>query len=252
MSLIEQRPRRVAGDMLRGATRPFARALPVDRWPGWLGTLHHVNVPRNLEPQEAESTAGGANPRIVFRLLASTLALDGDVAECGVWKAQTLLPIAMFVRRRARGKRVWGFDSFQGLDDTVSRDLGLGGAHDERKRIGGFADTSLEAIQRRVRAFGLSDTVKLVPGYFRDTLPRHADLRFAFVHLDCVLYESYRQCLEFFYPRMAQGGVILLDEYNDPPWPGCRQAVDEFMTGRPEAIQRTSSDRYIKYFIRKA
>lgn len=252
MAIITKPPRRVAGDLLRGATRPLVKHWPIDRWPGWLGTLHHLRVPANVRPQAEESPAGGANARIVFRLLESTLGLDGDVAECGVWQGQMLVPIGMYMRRRAPRKRVWGFDSFQGLDDTVSVDLALGGDVDERKRIGGFSDTSHSAIARRVQAFGLGDTVQLVPGYFQDTLHKHADLRFSFVHLDCVLYESYRHCLEFFYPRLARGGVILLDEYKDPPWPGCTRAVDEFMAGKPERVQQTSSDRYIKYFIRRS
>jgi len=66
-----------------------------------------------------------------------------------------------------------------------------------------------------------------------------------------VIYESYRQCLEFFYPRMASGGIILLDEYKDPPWPGCTQAVDEFMAGKPERISEISRDKHIKYYFRK-
>ena len=72
--------------------------------------------------------------------------------------------------------------------------------------------------------------MQLVSGYFRDTLQEFSELRFSFVHLDCDIYASYMECLEFFYPRLAPGGIILLDEYNDPPWPGCNKAVDEFLT----------------------
>jgi len=252
MALMTNPSRRVAGDLLRGATLPLMKHWPIDRCPGWLGTLHHIRVPGNVQPQPEESPAGGANARILFRLLESTLGLEGDVAECGVWKGQMLLPTGLFIKRRAPHKRVWGFDSFQGLNETVATDLSLGGDQDVRKRVGGFSDTSYLTIARRVRRFGLEDTVRLVPGYFQDTLARHTTLRFSFVHLDCVLYESYKLTLEFFYPRLARGGVILLDEYNDPPWPGCTRAVDEFLAGKPETVQRTSSDRYVKFFIRKA
>jgi hypothetical protein len=93
--------------------------------------------------------------------------------------------------------------------------------------------------------------VTLVRGYFQDTLPKYCDSQFCFVHLDCVIYESYRRCLEFFYPRMVTGGVILLDEYKDPPWPGCTQAVDEFVADKPERITEIKSDNYIKYYLRK-
>ncbi len=168
-----------------------------------------------------------------------------------MWQGSALIPTGLYVQRRAPGKRVFGFDSFQGLNDAVARDVALGGDEDPRKRVGGFSNTSYETVAERVRQFGVEDTVCLVQGYFQHTLPRHAESRFCFVHLDCVIYESYRQCLEFFYPRMARGGIILLDEYKDPPWPGCTQAVDEFLAGKPERISEISRDKHIKYYFRK-
>jgi predicted O-methyltransferase YrrM len=133
----------------------------------------------------------------------------------------------------------------------VARDVALGGGDDSRKRVGGFSNTSYEELDRRVQQFGLASHVALVQGYFQDTLSRYADSRFCFVHLDCVIYESYRQCLEFFYPRMVQGGIVLIDEYNDPPWPGCTQAVDEFIADKLERITEIRSDNYVKYYLTK-
>ena len=156
--------RQVAGDLLRDMTLPLMRLLPVERWPGWIATLHNLKVPRNVQPNPFESPAGSSNIRIIFRLLEPALSLPGDVAECGVWQGSTLIPTGLFVRRRAAVKRVLGFDSFQGLNDTVSRDVALGGGDDPRKRIGGFSNTSYEAVDQRVRQFGLASTVTLVKG----------------------------------------------------------------------------------------
>jgi O-methyltransferase len=243
--------KRGVGTLLRAWTRPLVTMRPIEHCPGWLATLHNVKVPGNVEPNVYESPEGSSNIRIIFGLLEPALALPGNVAECGVWQGSTLIPTGLFVRRRGPAKRVMGFDSFQGLDQTVSRDVELGGDADPRKRVGGFSNTSYEAVAQRVRQFGLSGTVTLAPGYFQDTLPRHADSRFCFVHLDCVIYESYRQCLEFFFPRMVTGGIMLLDEYKDPTWPGCTQAVDEFLTGRAERIIEIKSDNHLKYYLRK-
>jgi O-methyltransferase len=243
--------KRGVGTLLRAWTRPLVTMRPIERCPGWLATLHNVKVPANVEPNVYESPEGSSNIRIIFGLLEPALALPGNVAECGVWQGSTLIPTGLFVRRRGPAKRVMGFDSFQGLDQTVSRDVELGGDADPRKRVGGFSNTSYEAVAQRVRQFGLSGTVTLAPGYFQDTLPRHADSRFCFVHLDCVIYESYRQCLEFFFPRMVTGGIMLHDEYKDPTWPGCTQAVDEFLTGRAERIIEIKSDNHLKYYLRK-
>jgi O-methyltransferase len=243
--------RHTAGNVLRTFTRPLVKRLPIERCPGRIATLHNLKVPANVRPNSQESTEGSSNIRIIFRLLEPALALPGDLAECGVWQGSTIIPTALFVRRRAPHKRVLGFDSFQGLNQTVAHDAALPGDFDDRKRVGGFSDTSYAAVEERVRHFGVADTVTLVQGYFQDTLPKYTDARFCFVHLDCVIYESYKQCLEFFYPRMSPGGVILIDEYNDPPWPGCTQAVDEFLAGKPETITEVKSDNQVRYYIRK-
>jgi hypothetical protein len=50
---------------------------------------------------------------------------------------------------------------------------------------------------------------------------------------------------------MVTGGIMLLDEYKDPTWPGCTQAVDEFLTGKAERIIETKSDNHLKYYLRK-
>lgn len=243
--------RHSAGTLLRAWTRPLVRRGPIERLPGWLGTLHSIKVPANVEPNPQESPAGSANIRMIFQLLETTLSLPGNVAECGVWQGSTLLPTGLFLRRRAPTKRLVGFDSFKGLNETVSHDVRLGGDEDERKHVGGFSNTSYEAVNQRVREFGLAQTATLVPGYFQDTLAGYADWRFSFVHLDCVIYESYRTCLEFFYPRLVVGGVILLDEYNDPPWPGCTLAVDEFLADKPEKLTEIRSDNHVRYYLRK-
>ena len=108
-----------AGTLLRAWTRPLIRLRPIENCPGWLATLHNLKVPGNVEPNEVVSPAGSSNIRIIFELLDQCLPLAGDVAECGVWQGSALIPTALYVRRHRRDKRVFGFDSFQGLDDAV-------------------------------------------------------------------------------------------------------------------------------------
>jgi hypothetical protein len=52
------------------------------------------------------------------------------------------------------------------------------------------------------------------------------------VHFDVDLYESTKACLEFFYPRMIVGGVMLSHDYS--LLAGVRKAVDEFLQDKPE------------------
>ena len=230
---------------------PVLKALPIEHWPKRFGKLHGIHVPRLVVPNPAKTPAGGVNINIIFKLLAQCRDIEGDVAECGVYRGATLIPIALYLKQRGIGKMVYGFDSFEGFPDSVNIDIGLGGRDIFSKHVGGLGDTSYEELARKVARFGVSSKVSLIKGYFQETLQRCATSRFSFVHLDCDLYQSYKECLEFFYPRLTPGGIVLFDEYNDPPWPGCNKAVDEFLTGKPERVAEITMDNFSKWYFQK-
>jgi predicted O-methyltransferase YrrM len=245
-------------DVLRrfqDVSAPLMRDLPVERWPGWLGMLHGVKVPRGVKRHYPGGAATPANINILLTLLRRTADVEGSVAECGVYQGSTLLPMGLYLDQTHSPKQILAFDSFQGFDASVEIDLAMGGADDAHKRSGGFGDTSYARLCTRVTRLGLNGRISILPGYFHDTLERCSGRldaqRFSLVHLDCDIYASYKECLEFFYPRLSQGGIILLDEYNDPPWPGCNKAVDEFLSDKPERLHEIASDGYLKYYFVK-
>ena len=65
-------------------------------------------------------------------------------------------------------------------------------------------------------------------GYFPETAIGLEEERFAFVSLDTDLYKPIKAGLDFFYPRLARGGVIFVDDLGHPELPGVRKAVIEF------------------------
>lgn len=162
----------------------------------------------------------------------------------------TLIPLAIYMAQNGIDKTLYGFDSFEGFPDSIATDIQLGGAHLEYKRPGGMNQTSRGLVANKARLFGLKN-VRIVEGVFERTLPEYSGLSFSFVHLDCDTYDSYRECLTFFYPRVPRGGIILFDEYNDPPWPGCNKAIDEYLAARPERCRSIAHDNYVRYYIVK-
>ena len=71
---LERRAGHLARQLLRAATRPLAKRSPIERCPGWLGTLHNLNVPKNVLPNVREEARGGA-------------AVDVDVERDGFGEA---------------------------------------------------------------------------------------------------------------------------------------------------------------------
>lgn len=142
-------------------------------------------------------------------LAETTRYLDGVVAEVGTCEGGT----TKLLGQMFPDKRVMGFDTFEGLP-AEHRSEG-------EPEVGKFAATIEDAS-----ALIDDPHVELVKGLF----PARCDpsLTFSFVHLDVDYYLATWLSLEFLWPRMAMGGIILLDDYEWSECPGVKQALDEF------------------------
>lgn len=150
---------------------------------------------------------------------------EGELAECGCWRGHSAFMLARIVE--ARGISAFHvFDSFEGLSEYGEKDQGgMAPANqrlaDARRRH--FA-ADIEGVQRTLAPF---DFVHLYKGWIPERFPAIADRRFKFVHIDVDLYQPYVDSIEFFYPRLFDGGVIVFDDYGSAGFPGARKAVDE-------------------------
>jgi O-methyltransferase len=168
--------------------------------------------------------------RDMLLLLLRTIlerSIQGDLVEIGVYKGTTARLIHHFVPDRD----LFLFDTFEGFTARGTKEELSAMGHVVED--GRFSDTSLEHVRTTVSV--LSDRVHFIKGYFPDSIPDGFENRtFAFVHLDADLYEPSLAGLQFFYPRMAHHGIIVVHDYN--AWPGARSAVDDFMRDKPELV----------------
>ncbi len=158
--------------------------------------------------------------------LDNTDGLEGDIAEVGVYKGGTALWIALNAAGMSR--KIFLFDTFDGMPETAAVDL---------HQKGDFADTSIQHVDNLLKD---SYDYAMYKGIFPRVNSEYvAHRKFSFVHLDVDIYPSVKECLEFFYPRMLKGGVILLDDYNEPNCPGAKLATDEFCVAHGLILEPT-------------
>ncbi|MCL2124111.1 MAG: TylF/MycF family methyltransferase [Desulfovibrionaceae bacterium] len=119
------------------------------------------------------------------------------------------------------------YDTFSGYD---KRDL----EHDNKKGMldykGDFNDRLREtSINYVLSRMPFKDKCAIREGYFPDTVQdEEKHVRFCFVSLDANLYNPMHAGLEFFYPRLVDGGAIMLHDYNSLIMHGVKQAVLDF------------------------
>jgi O-methyltransferase len=167
------------------------------------------------------------------QFLKYSLDLPGDVVECGSFKGLSSFVFCNYIRMATPDFTGGGyhiFDSFQGLSQPTKEDLIANheyGAVGETSQPGGAFEGSIEAVKTTLRDFPL---IEYHPGWIPESFAGVPKRNYKFVHLDLDLYEPIKSAVEYFYPRMVQGGVIVIDEYGFPRWPGAQRAVDEFCT----------------------
>lgn len=159
----------------------------------------------------------------IYFYLSEAIELGGAVAELGVYKGGGAKLIASFKSERP----LYLFDTFEGMPEVDHRI--------DQHHKGDFADTS----ERSVRNY-LSDFSKCL--FYKGIFPNSTsdipeEIKFCFVHLDVDIYESTLSGLEFFYPRMKKGGILISHDFNSISCPGVEKAFDEFFSDKAEQAE---------------
>lgn len=174
----------------------------------------------------------------LLQAFRATQDLDGETAEAGCLFGLASLLFCRYeqaLRPDYRGATHHVFDSFIGLSFPDPQDLQtelhnpwIDALQEERKTSTGAipqGDSFLERTRAVLADFSEIDfNVGWIPEVFASVPTR----RYRFVHVDVDLYAPVKASLEFFYPQLLPGGLIVIDDYGFTNWPGVREATDEF------------------------
>jgi hypothetical protein len=156
-------------------------------------------------------------PRLANIIAYSWVCSDmpGAFAEFGVMKGGSLELLARLHPKR----QVYGIDGFEGLPEPTA-------CVDTHKK-GEFGLTDDEFRYMEMYFHNFHPNVKIVKGYSPKVFEAIDD-KFSFVHVDVDMYQSVKDALAFFYPRLIESGIMLFDDYGFDSTPGAKQALDEW------------------------
>jgi O-methyltransferase len=174
--------------------------------------------------------------------------IAGAFAECGVWRGGSVLAMILALRDLgATDRDIYLYDTFEGM--TAPSELDISPIDppaletwERAQRAGERPWSQLfdpetfneDAVRATLLETGYPpERLHLVAGPVEDTLPARAPESLAILRLDTDWYESTRHELVHLYPRLAAGGVLVIDDYGH--WEGARRAVDEYFRANPPA-----------------
>lgn len=201
-----------------------------------------------------------------YELFKLVRDLPGCIVELGVWRGSSLLTWSKLLDAFCpfdRSRKVFGFDSFEGLQNFLPEDGSATATDREIGRVeGGYAATEKELRQLAAA----SNTDSMIPGTERThifagdatkDIPRFLEenpgLRISLLHLDMDLYEPTLRALELLYPLVVKGGVVTFDEYGMIPWQGETAAVDEYFAQigeSPKIVKHPWTQAPHGYFVK--
>lgn len=153
---------------------------------------------------------------------------SGDLIEIGVWRGGTGALIARRCQLAGIQNAIYLCDTFTGVVKAGRLDASyVGGEH---------ADTSQETAQDLMDNLGL-DRVRILKGVFPEECGALiGDSVFRFCHIDVDVYDSAKEIVDWIWPRLLRGGIIVYDDYGFHSCVGITRFVNE---------ERCKPDRFV-------
>ena len=174
-----------------------------------------------LREKDEDSRTTTFEQGVIAALVSLFSNIPGDIAEVGVFKGHSARVICEY----KKNKNLYLFDNFEGgIPEQKWNEIDAIGTQPES------LDSMLADVERFLEKY---PGVRFIKGVFPESAREEKELReneYSFVHLDCDLYQTTLDALNFFYPRIKKG-IILIHDY--PALDGVKKAVDEFIEKNP-------------------
>jgi O-methyltransferase len=160
------------------------------------------------------------------QLFKNTLKIQGNVVECGTFHGLSAFQISKIMVENDAKRIFHIFDSFEGLSKIEEEDTSGAVSISDQELRSQFAYGE-QMVRDNLSEF---DFIEYYKGWIPVRFSEVKNESFSFVHIDVDLYQPIKDCIEFFYPKLNKGGIMLFDDYGfTVQFPGAKKAVDEFI-----------------------
>ena len=148
-----------------------------------------------------------------FELYKRINHLEGSIVNCGIESDDLFISFA-FLRSLLNSRKLISFEKHHKYLYYDCTNLPYGSL--DYRTINSDIDTSI--IQLKMLQKGINNNTEFVPDYIGDAIPQYLienpELKIAFLTINLDEYDATLTALQFFYPRLVQGGILILDNYS--------------------------------------
>jgi O-methyltransferase len=175
----------------------------------------------------------------LWQLAAETRKLGpGHIIEVGSWRGGMAALMARRLQLEGDASIVYACDTYDAKAGLVK--CGPEDSYTNGQMMANYLPSVMDPKEAAL-AVGVDGRVVVLSGIFPDETGRFVDDRkFRLIHLDVDVYKSTKDALEFLWPRLLRGGVVVVDDYGFQDCPGVTTLLNE---------ERRKSDRLIIYHL---
>jgi len=157
----------------------------------------------------------------LWQLVDQVQKIKGAILEVGVWRGGSGAILAKRAKLLGLMDKVYLADTFEGVVKASERDnFYVGNEH---------ADTDIGVVQNLIYKVIKLDNVEILKGIFPEDTAHLIDNneKFCLCHIDVDVYNSAKDVIEWIWPKLSVGGIVVYDDYGFEVCKGITDFVDE-------------------------
>jgi hypothetical protein len=167
-----------------------------------------------------------------------------NFVECGVGDGMTAFFAGREIKRndKINDCKIHLYDSWSSMK---SEDL----LESEKNNIGRYNNLNLERTKKNLLEF--NENITYHPGYIPESFssePSSPD-EIVYLHIDLNSTKPTLDALNFFFPLIITGGIIIFDDYGNRGYPETKKQIDDFFFDKPGILMKSPTGQAI-YFCK--
>jgi len=151
--------------------------------------------------------------------------LDGDFVECGAGFGLFASAILSYLNFESLSKNYYLIDTFEGLSKEHS-------TQEELLRTGDYYTKNNPWHDEIVERFSKNESAKIIKGAIPDVLSTVHIEKVSFLSIDMNTVKPEAEALEFFWPKLVSGAIVIFDDYGFPGHENQKKSHDAFAASK--------------------